>query len=260
MRIWRTGLLALAVVLSAAFIVDAQAQEGGDPERGGELYTENCLVCHGADGQGRVGATLTDFPGIDVDAALRQTIAEGISGSVMPAWGEANGGPLTDGDIDDIVAYIEASFVGSDPIAPAPTYQPPEIEPLPEIEGDPSQGAVVYQRNCVMCHGEDGRGRFGAPLAKSWPGVEPAVYIAEVVSDGISGSTMPAWLQQQGGPLSRDQVENVTAYVLSLEPSAPAPTPVVPTEGPLSATTTLVIFGFLLVIGVAVLVVYYRRA
>ena len=167
----------------------------------------------------------------------------------------------TDQQIADIVAYIESSFAGNDPIAPAPTYQPPDIEPLPEVDGDPSQGAVVYQINCVMCHGEEGRGRFGAPLAKTWPGAQPAVYISEVTADGIEGSTMPAWAEDEGGPLTQEQITNVTAYVLSLESAAPAPTETpAPIEGPLTATTTLVIFGLLILIGAAVLVVYYRRA
>ena len=260
MRIWRIGLIAVAVMLASVFFANAQAQDGGDTERGGELYVENCLVCHGAEGQGRVGANLTDFPGIDVDAALRQTIARGVEGSVMPAWSEDNGGPFSDQEIDDIVAYIEASFAGSDPIAPAPTYQPPEMDPLPDVEGDPSLGAVVFLENCQMCHGETGQGRFGAPLAKSWPGVQPAVYIADVTAQGIDGSTMPAWSTEEGGPLSQQQIENVTAYVLSLEPAAPASTPTPPAEGPLSATVTLIVFGLLLLIGGAALLVYYRRA
>jgi ubiquinol-cytochrome c reductase cytochrome c subunit len=260
MRIWRTGLIAAVIILSSAIVVGAHAQDGGDPARGGELYVDNCLVCHGAEGQGRVGASLTSFPGIDVNAALRQTITRGIQGSVMPAWGEEFGGPLSDQDVEDIVAYIQASFVGSDPIAPAPTYQAPEMDPLPEIEGDPSLGAVVYMTNCEMCHGPGGRGRFGAPLAKLWPGVEPAVYVAHVTSEGIEGSTMPAWAQSQGGPLSQDQIEDVTAYILSLEPLAQAATPTPPGEGPLSAPVTLVIFAILLLIGAAALVVYYRQA
>lgn len=261
MRIWRFGLLSIVLMLAATIFVGAQAQEGGDPERGAELYVENCLVCHGADGQGRVGANLTNFPGIDVNSALRQVTAQGVEGSVMPAWGEEFGGPLTDQQITDIVTYIEASIAGTDPIAPAPTYQPPDIQPLPDIDGDPAQGAVVYQENCVMCHGDQGQGRFGAPLAKSWPGVEPAVYIAEVTADGIGGSTMPAWAQQEGGPLSQQQINDVTAFVLSLETGSPAATETpTPIEGPLTATTTVIIFGLLLLIGAAVLVVYYRRA
>lgn len=178
----------------------------------------------------------------------------------MPAWGEAAGGPLTEAEIHDIASYIRASFGGTDPIAPAPTYQPPDIPPLPEVEGDPSQGAVVYQANCVMCHGEAGRGRFGSPLAKSWPGVEPAVYVHNVVREGIAGTTMPPWSDEQGGPLSAEQVEDVSAYVLSLAPAAAQPTPPPAAEGPLTGSVTAVALGILAVFLVGGLILYYRRA
>lgn len=247
-------------MLSLAAFGIAYAQAGdGDPERGGQLFVENCAVCHGADGQGRVGASLEDFPGIDVDAALRETIAEGIAGTVMPAWSDSNGGPLTDAEISDLVAYVSASIAGSDPIAPLPEYQPPPIEPLPNVEGDPSQGAVVYQANCVMCHGEAGRGRFGAPLAKSWPGNQPEVFIQQVVNRGISGSIMPAWSMAAGGPLDPDDIDNVTAFVLSLEPGAAVPTPTPIPAGPFDMGTSLAAMAILAIALVVVLVLYYRR-
>ena len=261
-RIKRGWLLVFVLLVSMSLVGVASAQQGdGDPERGGELYVENCAVCHGQDGQGRIGATLQAFSGIDVDAALTEAITQGIDGTVMPAWSENEGGPLSEQDIEDIVAYIQSSFQGTEPIQPAPTYQPPDIEPLPDISGEPSQGAVVYQANCVMCHGPEGRGRFGAPLAKSWPGNQPAVYVHEVVSDGIEGTTMPAWSQEQGGPLSGEDIDNVTAYVLSFEPSQPSATETATvSEGPLSATTTAVGAAVLLILIIGGLVVYYRRA
>lgn len=257
-RIW---LLPFVVLLSLFAVGVATGQEGeGDPDRGGELYVENCAVCHGEDGRGRVGANLRAFSGIDVDAALEQTISEGIEGAVMPAWSEEQGGPLSEQDIDDIVAYIQSAFGGTEPIMPIPTYDPPDIEPLPDVSGDPSQGAVVYETNCVMCHGPEGQGRFGAPLAKSWPGVEPAVYISQVVSEGIEGTRMPAWSQEQGGPLTSQAIENVTAYVLTLAPSQPSPTPAAAPEGPLSATTAAIAGAVILLLIVGALFLYYRRA
>lgn len=260
MHMRRSWWIALSLLLCLTVVGVVSAQEGGDVERGGELFVENCAVCHGTDGQGRIGAALDEFPGIDPGAAMRQTIANGIDGSVMPAWSEDRGGPLTDQDIDDIVAYIALAIGGTEPIEPLPTYVPPAIEPLPDIEGDPEHGALVYQLNCVMCHGDEGRGRFGAPLAKSWPGVEPYAYIHEVVSSGINGSTMPAWSQDGGGPLTAGEIQDVTAYVLTLSPASAAATPTPAPEGPLSLTTSLVVLGILVALGVVTLVVYYRRA
>jgi len=99
---------ALPVVVAFGLVIIAGAAfaqgETGDPTRGGQLFVDNCAVCHGVDGQGRVGASLKSFPGIEVSATIRQTISQGVPGSVMPSWGEANGGPLSDQDIADLPA------------------------------------------------------------------------------------------------------------------------------------------------------------
>ena len=75
-------------------------------------------MCHGVDGQGREGASLTNFPGISITATLFDTIRNGIPGTRMPAWGQANGGPLTEDDIEDLAAYILVVFSGAEPLAP----------------------------------------------------------------------------------------------------------------------------------------------
>ena len=244
------GLLALVGV--------ASAQEG-DPTRGGELFVANCAVCHGVDGQGRIGASLANFPGIDPGPAVLNTIARGIEGSVMPAWGQAFGGPLSDQDIADVAAYVLSAFQGTEPITPLTAYTPPEIEPLPNIAGDPSLGAVVYQENCVMCHGTQGQGRIGLALAKTWSGNQPEVYIYGVVSEGIAGTRMPAWASARGGPLDDSAVQNVTAFVLTLEPAA-SPTPEAPSPGPLNSAWSLALLGIVAAAVIVVLVRYYRRA
>lgn len=218
-------------------------------------------MCHGDDGRGRVGANLQDFPGIEPDIAMRSVITEGVSGSVMPAWSEVNGGPLAESDIDDITTYLLGVLGGTEPVVPAPTYQPPEIEPLPAVEGDPAQGAVVFDRNCVACHGEHAEGGFGWPLAKAWPGNQPEVFIKSVVASGIENTIMPGWAQDVGGPLSSDQVDDVTAYILTLSPvqTLPPTTPEAP-EGPLGTTTSLIIIGVLVGAVLLGLIYYYRKA
>jgi cytochrome c oxidase cbb3-type subunit 3 len=255
-------MLLIGILLLSGFSASiALAQDSeGDPERGGALYVENCAMCHGIEGQGRIGASLDSFPGIQVNSTLEQTISEGISGSVMPSWSSENGGPLSSEDVRDIVSYIIEAFEGTAAIAPAPTIQAPNIAPLPDISGDPSLGAVVYQVNCIACHGDRGQGRFGRPLAKDWPGNQPDVFIRQVVSEGISGTVMPAWGTELGGPLSADDLDNVTSYVLSLPPVSASPTAIPGTEGPLGRSVSLIILGVLAAVVVAVLVIYYRRA
>jgi mono/diheme cytochrome c family protein len=253
----------LVPLLAACFLVvsvpAAFAQEGGDPERGGELYVENCAVCHGVDGQGRIGASLESFPGIDASATVASTIAAGVPGSVMPAWAQSQGGPLSDDDINDLVAYVLGAFAGTEPIAPLPTYVAPTIASLPDVEGNPSAGAVVYQANCAMCHGDQGQGRFGLALAKSWPVADPPIYIQSVVRQGIDGTTMPAWAQAEGGPLSDSEIGDVAAFVVTLQPTGALPTPVPEATGPMGSTATLLLLGALGLGVVVVLVAYYRR-
>lgn len=258
MRVRIGGMVGGVAVLLMALAGTAYAQEG-DPERGGRLFVENCAVCHGVDGRGRIGASLANFPGIDPGPAMQDTIARGVPGSRMPAWGQEFGGPLSDQDIADLAAYILATFEGTQPITPLPEYSPPPIEPLPDIEGDPSLGAVVFRLNCAMCHGDRGQGRFGLPLAKAWSGNAPEVYIHQVVSEGIQGTTMPAWADDRGGPLTDTDIDNVAAFVLTLEP-VPAPTEALPAEGPLSGPVSWALLIVLVLVVAVILIGYYRRA
>lgn len=251
------AVVAAAIALALAGIALAQS---GDPQRGAKLFAENCAVCHGADARGRIGATLTkDFPAIDVNAYLRQTIANGIEGSKMPAWGQVKGGPLSDQDIEDLAAFVEGLTGGAVPAAPAPTIAPVTVVPLPGVKGDPSQGAIVFQQNCGVCHGARGQGRIGATLAKQWPSIDPARYVQQTVEKGIEGSVMPAWLDKNGGPLAQTDIDNVTVYVLSLQAPAAA-TAAPPPSGALSLATGLIGLGAIALIIVVALVVYYRQA
>lgn len=254
--------LAIFIVVIVAVILGgvAAAQEGADSERGAELYQTYCIMCHGADGRGRVGANLQAFPGIDVDAAIQQTIANGIEGSVMPTFSTVQGGPLSDVDIADISAYLTGVLDGTEPIAPAPDYQPPDIAPLPDVQGNPTNGAVVFQTNCIACHGEKAQGGFGWPLAKNWPGNQPEIFISQVVTSGIDGTIMPSWAQENGGPLSNAEIEDVTAYILTLDPASSLPEPGEAPSGPLGTTISWILFAVATISVIVIFIRYYQRA
>ncbi|MDX1435986.1 MAG: c-type cytochrome [Anaerolineales bacterium] len=268
--------LLLAVLLStiAYWSTPVDAQDGADPDDlalGAALFQENCAVCHGESGEGRIGATLAkDWPAIQTELRIKQTISEGVAGSFMPPWSIENGGPLTEEEIDALVLVILANQT-SDPTLlseiPTPTLRPP-ITPIPDVVGDPDNGAVLYALNCAVCHGENGEGRIGATLAKDWPAIRTDLRLRETILRGVEGSFMPAWGQDNGGPLTSDDVDDLVAFVLtlpSIESSggeSPAPAPTEPEAAPeeTQVSAGLILAGFLLVIVVIGGVVWVLRA
>lgn len=243
------------IALCATIFVFRTAYAQGNVDQGKALFLKNCAICHGDDARGRVGPTLKrDFPGIRVDLFLKETISNGVDGSVMPAWSKAKGGPLTDGEIDDIVAYIRSLGRPTPPInvTPPPTETAPPL-PSPAAAfppGDATRGAQVYATNCELCHGDRGQGNIGATLRKDWPGINPEAFIEATVARGVAGSRMPAWAQSNGGPLTNQQIADVTTYIRTLRP-APAPTapPNIPTGGSSGNTAALIIGALVLVVG-----------
>ena len=222
----RVILLFLLVGVLFFFTGRVEAQDEIDQEKlqqGAELYNQNCAVCHGPDGEGRVGVTLAkDWPSIRPDLEVENTIINGVPGSPMPAWSQENGGPLDDEQIDAIVYYILSWQSGGielvEPLS-APTSRPP-MTPIPGLEGDPNQGAILYDNNCAVCHGPNGEGRIGVTLAKVWPSIRPDLSIKTTISNGVSGSVMPAWSQANGGPLTEEEITDVVVFLLTLSEEA----------------------------------------
>ena len=75
------SVIFLFAAATGIHLVYAQSEDPGQIELGAVLFAENCAVCHGDDGQGRVGATLAkDWPSIRPDLRMRAVIANGIPG------------------------------------------------------------------------------------------------------------------------------------------------------------------------------------
>ncbi len=197
----------------------AQEPDPAIVEEGAGLFAENCAVCHGEDGQGRVGATLSkDWPSIRPDLTVKNIIINGVDGTAMPAWGQAKGGPFTDSQVEALVTFILSWQTGGYPqISPRPTATlAAPITPLPDVQGDPNRGAQLFASNCVICHGEQGEGRVGANLAKDWAGIRPDLSVQSTIANGVRNTRMPAWSQEKGGPLTSQEIQDLTAFVLTL--------------------------------------------
>ena len=269
----RTHFLRLAVWIVLALLAFgrtagyAQTPEGGDAELGARLYAENCAVCHGATGEGRVGATLAkDWPSIRPDLTVRTTIANGIPGSPMPPWSQENGGPLAEAEIDALTAYILSWQTGGPrPIATLPVTTRAAISPMPDVEGDPNHGAALYDQNCAVCHGENLEGRVGATLARNWPSIRPDLGIKNTIANGIQGTPMVAFSQANGGPLSEMEINDLVSFIVSRSGTAPQAPEAAPAAAPAApgffsgwGGVLLAVVGFILLVGIA-LVAQTRR-
>lgn len=85
-----------------------EASGGGDLFGGtsvAEFFSQNCAACHGADREGITGLGLPLLPDrlTEDDEFYRDTITNGRSGTVMPAWGDTG---LSAEEIDALVAFI----------------------------------------------------------------------------------------------------------------------------------------------------------
>jgi mono/diheme cytochrome c family protein len=244
----------------------ASAQDCEDPEviaLGASVYIENCAVCHGEDGQGRVGATLAkDWPSIRPDLRVKDTITNGAPGALMPAWSQANGGPLSEEEIEAVTCYILSWQTGGPIVSiPLPTQiTGPALTPPPGVSGDPNSGAILYQQNCAVCHGDQGEGRIGATLAKDWPSFRPDLRVKSVILTGVGDAAMPAWGQANGGPLTEDEIDDIVAYIMtwSAIPGVEVTETPEPSPGFLGGWPLIVIL-FLVFFAILVIIFYFSR-
>ena len=98
---------------------------------------------------------------------------------------------------------------------------------------DYERGQQLFETNCSLCHGANAEGGGAASTydpADSWPapnlttiekryeGTPPATdireYIEQTIMRGRPGTPMPAWGSQFGGPMTDQQIQDITDWIL----------------------------------------------
>lgn len=125
------------------------------------------------------------------------------------------------------------------PAAPAATAAPQSASAA-QATADPALGVAVYQENCTTCHGVLGEGSdVGPALRNSKLVASGNQAVFKAIATGRSGTVMPSWSLAQGGSLGDDDINNIVAYMKTLQAVEPLPTltpvPAEPTETPLPA-------------------------
>jgi len=147
--------ISLFILLVSAGIVLAQTSSAPesppDGAAGRDAFNDNCLSCHGqlAMGDGRAVDQLNgniptaladpDYLSTAVPAEMYSVITEGRIDKLMPPFGSGtdNVEPLPETQRWDIIAYIFS--LGT----------PPDSLDI---------GQVIYEENCLECHGKQGEG------------------------------------------------------------------------------------------------------
>ncbi len=86
-----------------------------------------------------------------------------------------------------------------------------------------SSGQHLWTLNCGSCHGDHGQG-ISAPALNSQQFLSSVSdeQILRIITSGISGTAMPAWSNEFGGPLTAQETASVVAYLRSLQKKAPS--------------------------------------
>lgn len=94
-----------------------------------------------------------------------------------------------------------------------------EAQPTSAASGDPGKGKVIYETNCLMCHGARGKGDgpIGATLRPPPADLTGPKARAKSDTDQLAvirdgRAAMPAWKTR----LNEQEIQNVLAYIRSL--------------------------------------------
>lgn len=203
------------------------------------LYKQNCAACHGDNGKDGVEISLANpaYVAMAGEARLRETIAKGVSGRLMPAFAKSSGGMLTDAQIAVLAQGIVNQW--GNPGAFAGQNLPPYLATLP---GNAAHGLEAYGVFCARCHGATGEGgpadghAPSKPSRKGWLGsiVDPT-YLAlisdqnlrSIVIAGRPDEGKPDWRRDGPQPMTDQQITDVLAWLASkrvANPGQPYPT------------------------------------
>ena len=199
----------------------------------GALYGDNCAACHGVDGRLGASRPLNDpvYLALVPRARLRRVIADGVPGTLQPAFAQSAGGSLTDAQIDALVSGLVERWGGVQPASTA------DLPPYAAAAGDATRGRAVYTAACAGCHGAEGKAgpKAGVIWDASYLALVSDQYLRTTVIFGRTDLGMPDWRgYTPGRPLTAQQVSDVVAWLIAQRrpvPGRPEPAPIRAKEG-----------------------------
>jgi cytochrome c553 len=180
---------------------------------GAQLFTRECAGCHGSRAEGGNDGEHPRLAGLPQGYLVAQL--DGFrSGKrqnkpMLPVF---EGGRLSESEVQSVAAWLAALT----PPAPA------EVGIPDEIEGDLELGQELYEKDCLLCHGPDGRGKpetDNPQLVAQYPR-----YLEKQIADFRTGARWHEYGEALFGEAYEDELEAVLAYVLTLNHGPPTST------------------------------------
>lgn len=212
---------AVRVFLAVSFWASgALAQPEGIVEDGKDIYVI-CAPCHGPEGQGGAHGDYPRLAGMTMEYLTSQLEAfkarERINIPMFPFTVERE---LNAQDILDVSAYI--TELKLDTKVPVMTGQvdgytrllaAKKVLQIPRADGDVDKGRALYADGCARCHGEKGEGRPHDP-----PMVGQYIkYLKKQFKDILTDKRLHPRPQRIIAPLSEDDIQNILAYISTLD-------------------------------------------
>jgi cytochrome c oxidase cbb3-type subunit III len=180
------------------------------------LYSQNCSACHGAQGMNGPSYPLANptYQAMVDEQVLHQTVANGLPGTLMPAFAISAGGSLTDQQVDALVHGMRAAWYkpGTPDGAPPPPYKA-------SMTVNSAHGQQVYASSCASCHGginTASQGKAGSILDPAFLSLVSDQTLRTIVIAGRPDIGQPDWRNvQPGHPMSDQDVTDVVGWLSS---------------------------------------------
>ncbi len=196
--------------------------DGAALSAGLTVFAENCVACHGANGEGSTLAPALNTDELRVrlnETDILRIVEQGVPGTLMASWANA----LDAGEKTSVASMISRWGELSSAGIALPVIESAPLDTSPEAVAN---GQHLFSLLCTQCHGIDGYGSKIAPALnnQTFLSTTPDAAIQQIIAGGVTGTVMPSW----GGYLTDADIAAITAYLRSLEATAPIVAPAQP--------------------------------